>query len=168
MKNKNSLKDFVDIKADLYPFKPTKSVVKYYDSMAKELSFLLDKLSKELMLPTKNMRGVWELYTAPRVRSDIDLFIQIKKEKDIWSKAHGCNPLFMQTESKKGVVFQISGISGKNIHVKTNDILDDEEIYAICKKIKQVDSKVAEYYLKKSNFKTKLLAPNTPVMVTGR
>lgn len=172
------------IKADVYPFYYDKETrpeeikihqerVELYDDIAREfLKPLIDTISQQLEISPKDIRasfdGLYGYGASP------NLSIQIKLPNDKWKKPWTGNNLIMQTESEEGIVIN-SKLGIKVTYDKqegatlpeVQDAYDD--LYMIIKKEKilnLINIKITQFI---AGFKYQdLIAPNTPVLYTGK
>jgi hypothetical protein len=171
------------VKADVYPFfyeneiRPEKikrrsEQIKLYDNITSEfLKPLINTVAQQLEILPKDIRASFDgLFKE----NSPFLSIQIKLPNDTWKKPWTGNSLIMQTESEDGIV--INNVTG----IKTNydkrpgatlpevqDMYDD--LYMLIKKEKiqnLINTKLSQFEAGFRNYD--LIAPNTPILYTGK
>lgn len=158
--------------SDTYPFQADSETISLYDKIANELEGTISMVASKLEIPKSDIRICLDyLYDdlEDNKSKKKGMFIQVKADDAKWDKAWTGNPLIMQTTNDEGVVipsnpfFGVSIKGNKNPKVRAiyNKALDlDLEILAASENAKIADLVSPE--------EMKLIAPNTPIVVTGK
>jgi hypothetical protein len=153
-------------KADIYPFKAESEETALYDKIANELEGTISMFADKLGISKSNIRislgGLWD-----KKSKDKGMIVQIKADDAQWKKSWTGNALIMQTQNGEGVTvssYYGTDIKGnKNPEVRTlyNKVLDlDLESLVSAENTKIANSLSPE--------ELNMIAPNTPVIVTGK
>ena len=158
--------------SDTYPFQADSETIALYDRIANELEGTISMVASKLEIPKSDIRiSLDYLYDdlEDNKSKKKGMFIQVKADDAKWDKAWTGNPLIMQTTNDEGVVipsnpfFGVSIKGNKNPKVRAiyNKALDlDLETLAASENAKIADLVSPE--------EMKLIAPNTPIVVTGK
>jgi hypothetical protein len=158
--------------SDTYPFQADSETIALYDRIANELEGTISMVASKLEIPKSDIRiSLDYLYDdlEDNKSKKKGMFIQVKADDAKWDKAWTGNPLIMQTTNDEGVVipsnpfFGVSIKGNKNPKVRAiyNKALDlDLETLAASENAKIADLVSSE--------EMKLIAPNTPIVVTGK
>jgi hypothetical protein len=171
------------IKAEVYPsfyeketnpekIKRKSKIIQLYDDVAREfLKPLINTIAQQLEISPKDIRtsfdGLWK-------ENSSDLSIQIKLSSNTWKKPWTGNNIIMQTENNEGIV--INNRSGIRVTYdkqpgatlpEVQDAYDD--LYMSIKKEKiqnLINTKLSQFEASFRNYD--LIAPNTPILYTGK
>ena len=160
------------VKADLYPTEASRDRKQVYDGIAGDLlKPLVDLVSQELdildITPDDiriSLEGLWN--------DNPSLSIQIKAPNNYWEKPWTGNNLIIQTRDKTGVIIN----NKRGVKFEYDEVVDLPEvqevldnIYNLAKKKKilsLVNIKLSQFM---AGFTNKdLIAPNTPIIYTGK
>ena len=170
--NKVNFQPHLNEGSDTYPFKATPEVIALYDKIANELEGTISMVANKLEIPESDIRICLDyLYDdlQGNKAKKRGMFIQVKTDDAKWDEAWTGNPLIMQTTNDEGIVipsnpfFGVSIKGNKNPKVRAiyNKALDlDLEALAASENTKIADLVSPE--------EMKLIAPNTPIVVTGK
>lgn len=157
------------IKSQTYPFRSSPEKIELYDKIASELEKTLNSLSEVLNIPKSEFRlsldQLWDDYSR-----DKGLSVQIKSSDTSWKEAWTGNNYILQSLSGEGVLIgnrrfddkvQIDG--NRNIKVREifNKVLDNENIEQF---VSEENTRIANLLTEEE---LSLIAPNTPIVITG-
>ena len=157
---------------ETYPSQASPERKALYDKIANKLEGTISMVASKLEIPKSDIRiSLDYLYDdlEDNKSKKKGMFIQVKADDAKWDKAWTGNPLIMQTTNDEGVVipsnpfFGVSIKGNKNPKVRAiyNKALDlDLETLAASENAKIADLVSPE--------EMKLIAPNTPIVVTGK
>ena len=156
--------------SDVYPFQASPEKKALYDKIANELEKTVSMIANELGTSESNIRiSLDYLYDdlKDNKAKKKGMFIQVKTDDAQWKEAWTGNALIMQTVNNEGVtISSYRGIdinNNKNPKVRTiyNKALDlNLESLVAAENAKIADSLTPK--------EIELIAPNTPVIVTGK
>lgn len=161
------------IKSQTYPFRPSPEQVKLYDKIASELGKTINVLSEILSIPKSEFRlsldGLWDGYSRDNKR-DKGLTVQIKPSDTSWKEAWTGNNYILQSLSGEGVLIS-NGRFGDNVRIDGNRNIKVREIFNRVLDNGDIEQIVSEENTRIVNLLTEeelsLIAPNTPIVVTG-
>jgi len=171
------------VKAEVYPFfyeketnpekiKRKPKLIQLYDDVAREfLKPLINTIAQQLEISPKDIRASFDGLFR---KDEENLSIQIKLPGNTWKKPWTGNNIIMQTENNEGIVIN----SKYGIRVEYNkqpgatlpevqDAYDD--LYMLIKKEKilnLINTKLSQFMAGFRDYD--LIAPNTPVLYTGK
>ena len=158
------------IKAQVYPWQATPEKIELYNKIAAQTYALLSKLAQELNLDVSNFRASFDgLYYGldERDRNKTDLTIQIKDPNDTWKEPWTGNALIPQTVSGEGLCLWT--YSGNYYNKNESEVLSQLIPIIVNKEIIKL---MFRFALQVRNNLTpeekELIAPNTPILVTGK
>ena len=159
------------IKSEVYPFKASLEKIELYDRIANELQKTITMVSDKLEIHESNIRisldYLWDDLQGNKAKKR-GMFIQIKTDDVQWKEPWTGNALLLQTENGEGIVIpsnpffgvQISGQRNPKVRFLFNKSLDlDLESLVVLE-----NNRIADLI---SSEEMKLIAPNTPVIITG-
>jgi hypothetical protein len=159
------------IKSEVYPFKASLEKIELYDRIANELQKTITMVSDKLEIHKSNIRisldYLWDDSQGNKAKKR-GMFIQIKTDDVQWKEPWTGNALLLQTENGEGIVIpsnpffgvQISGQKNPKVRFLFNKSLDlDLESLVVLE-----NNRIADLI---SSEEMKLIAPNTPVIITG-
>ena len=159
------------IKSEVYPYQASPEKIELYDRIASELQETITMVSNKLEIPKSNIRiSLDYLYDdlQGNKAKKRGMFVQVKTDDSQWGEPWTGNALLLQTEDKEGIVIpsnpffgvKISGQRNPKVRSIFNKALDlDLEMYVVLENCRIADLISSE--------EMKLIAPNTPVIVTG-
>ena len=166
IENKITFQSRLDEGADKYPFQAKPEEIALYDKIANELEKTVSMIANKLGTSESNIRisldSLWD-----EKNKDKGMIVQIKADDAQWKEAWTGNALIMQTQNGEGVT--VSPYHGTDINGNKNP-----EVRALYNKALDLDleSLIASENAKIANSlspeELKLIAPNTPVIVTGK
>jgi hypothetical protein len=153
--------------AEIYPFQASDNKKLLYDKIATALNDLISDVTDMLDISSSNVRiscdGLWS-----DDKNDRGLVVQIKSNNNTWKKPWPGNNYIIQTLSGEGVTIKAHSFDSIDI-----DGFRDKELRGIFDKAceLELDKHVAEFNKKLAKSLTsselKLIAPNTPIIITG-
>ena len=159
------------IKSEIYPFKASLEKIELYDRIANELQKTITMVSDKLEIHESNIRisldYLWDDLQGNKAKKR-GMFIQIKTDDVQWKEPWTGNALLLQTENGEGIVIpsdlffgvKISGQRNPKVRFLFNKSLDlDLESLVVLE-----NNRIADLI---SSEEMKLIAPNTPVIITG-
>jgi hypothetical protein len=170
--NKVNFQPHLNEGSDTYPFKATPEVIALYDKIANELEGTISMVANKLEIPESDIRICLDyLYDdlQGNKAKKRGMFIQVKTDDAKWDEAWTGNPLIMQTTNDEGIIIPSNPFFGVNIKGNKNP-----KVRAIYNKALDLDlealaasenTKIADLV---SPEEMKLIAPNTPIIVTGK
>jgi len=166
VENKITTQSRLNEGADKYPFQASKEKIALYDKIANELEKTVSMIANKLGTSESNIRisldRLWD-----KESKDRGMIVQIKADDAQWKEAWTGNALIMQTQNGEGVIvstYYKTYINGdKNPEVKAiyNKVLDLD----LKNLVTSENAKIANSL---SPEEIELIAPNTPVIVTGK
>jgi len=152
--------------SDTYPFQATPEEIALYDKIAGKLEGTISMVANKLGVPKSDIRisldNLWNKKNKNR-----GMIIQVKADDTEWKEAWTGNALIMQTVNGEGVTIStyhgvdINGNKNPKVRAIYNKALDlDLETLAASENAKIADLVSPE--------KMELIAPNTPIIVTGK
>jgi hypothetical protein len=168
IENKITTQSRLNEAADTYPFQASPEKIALYNKIANELEGTISMIANKLDIPKSDIRisldSLWnEEYKNKGMK------VQVKADDTEWKEAWTGNALIMQTVNGEGVVISANDFLGTKIDGNKNP-----QVRAIHNKALELDlqSLVAAENAKITNSLTpeelSLIAPNTPVLVTGK
>ena len=171
VENKITFQSRLNEGANKYPFQASPEKIALYDKIANELEKTVSMIANKLGTSESNIRisldNLWDDLKDNKAKKK-GMFIQVKTDDAQWKEAWTGNALIMQTQNGEGIVIPSNPFFGikvegqKNPKVRSlfNKALDlDLEDLAASENARIADSLSPE--------EVKLIAPNTPVIVTG-
>lgn len=156
------------IQAEIYPFQPSKKTVEVYDNIATKLHTIVLEVANKLNLVPTDIRasldGLW--YDKDKHRG---LAIQIKSKDNIWEKPWSGNNLIIQTLNSEGVIIKTNDFD--NIELDGNRSKELRSIFDNACDLeldKHVMNLIKDLVNSLTSSDIKAVAPNTPIVVTGR
>jgi hypothetical protein len=158
--------------SDTYPFQADPETIALYDRIASKLEGTISMVASKLEIPKSDIRiSLDYLYDdlEDNKSKKKGMFIQVKTDDATWDEAWTGNPLIMQTTNDEGIVIPSNPFFGVNIKGNKNP-----KVRAIYNKALDLDleslaasenAKIADLV---SPEEMKLIAPNTPIVVTGK
>jgi len=152
--------------ANKYPFQASPEEIALYDKIANELEKTVSMIANELGTSESNIRISLDNLWNEKSR-DRGMIVQIKADDAQWKEAWTGNALIMQTQNGEGVT--VSSYHGTDINGNKNP-----EVRAIYNKAldSDLENLVASENTKIANSlspeELNMIAPNTPVIVTGK
>jgi hypothetical protein len=154
--------------SETYPFQASPEKKALYDKIANELEGTISMVANKLGVPKSDIRisldSLWdEKYKNKGMK------VQVKVDDTEWKKAWTGNALIMQTVNGEGVVISaddfhgvdIEGNKNPKVRVIYNKVLDlDLQNLIAAENAKIADSLTPE--------ELSLIAPNTPILITGK
>jgi len=172
VENKITFQSRLNEGSDTYPFQADPETIALYDKIASKLEGTISMVASKLEIPESDIRislnYLWDDLQGNKNKKK-GMFIQVKTDDATWDEAWTGNPLIMQTTNDEGIVipsnpfFGVSIKGNKNPKVRAiyNKALDlDLEALAASENTKIADLVSPE--------EMKLIAPNTPIIVTGK
>jgi hypothetical protein len=154
--------------AEKYPFQASPEQKALYDEIANELEGTISMVANKLGIPKSDIRisldNLWD-----EKNKNTGMIIQVKADDTEWKEAWTGNALIMQTVNGEGVTIAADDFHGVDIKGNKNP-----KVRAIYNKALDLDleSLAAAENAKIANPLTPeeltLIAPNTPVIVTGK
>jgi len=158
--------------SDTYPFQADPEKISLYDRIASKLEGTISMVASKLEIPESDIRisldYLWDDLQGNKNKKK-GMFIQVKTDDAKWDKAWTGNALIMQTTNDEGIVIPSDPFFGVNIKGNKNP-----KVRAIYNKALDLDleslaasenAKIADLV---SSEEMKLIAPNTPIVVTGK
>ncbi len=171
VENKVTFQSRLNEGADKYPYQASPEKIALYDKIANELEKTISMIANKLGTSESNIRisldYLWDDLKGNKAKKK-GMSIQVKTDDAQWKEAWTGNALIMQTQNGEGIVIPSNPFFGikvegqKNPKVRSlfNKALDlDLEDLAASENARIADSLSPE--------EIKLIAPNTPVIVTG-
>ena len=165
VENKITFQSRLDEGADKYPFQASPEKIALYDKIANELEKTVSMVANKLGTSESNIRISLDNLWSKKNR-DQGMIVQIKADDTQWKEAWVGNALIMQTQNGEGVT--VSHYYGTDINGENNP-----EVKSIFDKVidSNLESLVASENAKIVNSLSPeefdMIAPNTPVIVTG-
>jgi hypothetical protein len=156
--------------AEIYPFQALPEEQVLYDKIATVLEKFINNIAAKLEIEPSNIRVSCDsLYN--KQYKDKGLVVQIKSNDNKWEKPWVGNNLIIQTPNNEGITISpgLNGSGEININGSKN-----KELRVIFDKANDLDldKYVADFNKKLSNSlkpeEIELIAPNTPIVVTGK
>jgi len=168
VENKITFQSRLNETVEKYPFQASPEKKALYDKIANELEGTISMVANKLDVPESDIRisldNLWD-----EKNKNKGMKVQVKADDTEWKEAWTGNALIMQTANGEGVVISADDFHGtkidgnKNPKVRAiyNKVLDlDLEGLVAAENAKIADSLTPE--------EIKMIAPNTPVIVTGK
>jgi hypothetical protein len=164
-----------EAKAEVYSYEATPEKQALYDKIATELEKLIKDIASKLKIKPSNIRiscdGLWDKESY----KNRGLVVQIKSSKNTWNKPWIGNNIIVQTPNNEGIIIH-PGLSGKGVVDLDLDIDNtyNKELETIYKKAREqnLGKYVSDFNVQLANSLTpqeiKLIAPNTPIVITGK
>jgi hypothetical protein len=172
VENKITFQSRLNEGSDTYPFQADSETIALYDKIASKLEGTISMVASKLEIPKSDIRiSLDYLYDdlEDNKSKKKGMFIQVKTDDATWDEAWTGNPLIMQTTNDEGIVIPSNPFFGVNIKGNKNP-----KVRAIYNKALDLDleslaasenAKIADLV---SPEEMKLIAPNTPIVVTGK
>ena len=166
VENKITTQSRLNEGADTYPIQASPEKIALYDKIANELEKTVSMVANTLDTSESNIRISLDSLWDEKYKNK-GMVVQIKADDAQWKKAWTGNALIMQTQNSEGVT--VSSYLGTDIDGNKNP-----KVRAIYNKSLDLDleSLVASENAKIANSlspeELELIAPNTPVIVTGK
>jgi hypothetical protein len=154
--------------SETYPYQASPEKKALYDKIANELEGIISMVANELGVPKSDIRisldSLWDDKNKNK-----GMVVQVKTDDTEWEKAWTGNNLIIQTANGEGVTISAADFLGtkikgnKNPKVRAiyNKALDlDLQSLVAAENARIADSLTPE--------KIQMIAPNTPVVVTGK
>jgi hypothetical protein len=152
--------------SETYPFQASPEKKALYDKIANELEGTISMVANKLGVPKSDIRISLDSLWDEKYKNK-GMIVQVKADDTEWKEAWTGNALIMQTVNGEGVTISsyhgIDTNGNKNPKVRTiyNKALDlDLESLAAAENAKIANSLTPK--------EIELIAPNTPVIVTGK
>jgi len=152
--------------ANIYPFQASPEQKALYNKISNELEGTISMVANKLSIPKSDIRISLDSLWDEKYKNK-GMIVQVKADDTEWKKAWTGNALIMQTLNGEGVTissYHGTDVNGnKNPKVRTiyNKSLDlDLESLVATENAKIADSLTPK--------EIELIAPNTPVIVTGK
>lgn len=164
--NKITFQSRLNEGSDVYPYQASPEKIALYDKIANELEKTVSMIANQLGTSESNIRISLDSLWSEK-NKDRGMVVQIKADDAQWKKAWIGNALILQTQNGEGVT--VSPYHGTDIGGNKNP-----EVRAIYNKAldSDLESLVASENAKIANSlspeELELIAPNTPVIVTGK
>jgi len=164
-----------EAKAEVYSYEATPEKQALYDKIATELEKLIKDIASKLKIKPSNIRiscdGLWDNGGY----KNRGLVVQIKANNNTWEKPWKGNNKIIQTPNTEGILIH-PGMSGNGIVDLKLDIDNtyNKELETIYKKAREqnLGKYVSDFNVQLANSLTpqeiELIAPNTPVIITGK
>jgi len=172
VENKITTQSRLNEGSDVYPFQASPEKKALYDKIANELEKTVSMVASELEIPKSDIRiSLDYLYDDGEGNKykKKGMFIQVKADDAQWDKAWTGNPYIIQTQNDEGIVIPSNPFYGINVEGQKNPKvrslfnkaldLDLEDLAA------SENARIADLV---SDEEMKMIAPNTPVIVTGK
>ena len=172
VENKITTQSRLNEGSDTYPFQADSETIALYDKIASKLEGTISMVASKLEIPESDIRislnYLWDDLQGNKNKKK-GMFIQVKTDDAKWDKAWTGNPLIMQTTNDEGIIIPSNPFFGVNIKGNKNP-----KVRAIYNKALDLDleslaasenAKIADLV---SPEEMKLIAPNTPIVVTGK
>ena len=172
VENKITTQSRLNEGSDVYPFQASPEKKALYDKIASELEKTVSMVASELEIPKSDIRisldYLWDDGEGNKNKKK-GMFIQVKTDDTQWKEAWIGNALIMQTQNGEGIVIpsnpffgiEIKGQKNPKVRSLFNKALDlDLEDLAASENVRIADLV--------SDEEMKIIAPNTPVIVTGK
>ena len=154
--------------SDIYPFQASPEKKSLYDKIANELEGTLSMVANKLDIPPSDIRiSLDSLWNEENKTSG--MVVQVKADDTEWKKAWAGNNLIMQTINGEGVTISADDFLGVKIYGNKNP-----KVRAIYSKSLDLDLESliavenAEIANSLSPEELTLIAPNTPIIITGK
>jgi hypothetical protein len=172
IENKITFQSRLNEAADIYPYRKTPEEVTLYDKIANELEGTISMVANKLGVPKSDIRisldYLWDDMEVNKNKKK-GMFVQVKADDAEWGKAWAGNALLIQTTNKEGIVIPSNPFYGISINGQKNPKvrslynkaldLDLEDLVA------SENARIADLV---SDEEMKIIAPNTPVVITGK
>jgi len=151
--------------ADLYPVASDPETKSLYDEIANELEGTISMVANKLGIPKSDIRISLDSLWDEKYKNK-GMIVQVKADDTEWKKAWTGNALIMQTVNGEGVT--ISSYHGTDVNGNKNP-----KVRTIYNKALDLDleSLLSDENTKIANSlspeELKMIAPNTPIIVTG-
>jgi hypothetical protein len=168
VENKITFQSRLNEGVDVYPVQASPEEIALYDKISTELEKIISIIANQLDISESNIRILLG-YLWNKKNKDKGMVVQIKADDAQWKKAWTGNTRIMQTQNGEGVVIAADPFAGTQIDGNKNP-----KVRAIYNKALDLDleSLVASENTKIANSlspeEVELIAPNTPVIVTGK
>jgi hypothetical protein len=153
--------------AEMYPFQASDNVKMLYDKIATALDEVIHSISEKLNIEQSNIRISLDSLWDKSCRSS-GLAVQIKAKNNEWEKPWNGNNFIIQTPNSEGVLINSSSFT--NIDIKGFRNFELRAIYDNAHDL-GLDKYVKDFIINLVNSlsldELKLIAPNTPILVTG-
>jgi|LakMenE01Jun11ns_1017448.scaffolds.fasta_scaffold9959390_2 hypothetical protein len=156
--------------AEIYPFQAPSETQALYDKIATVLEKFINNIAVKLEIEPSNIRVSCDSLWDKKYKNK-GLVVQIKSSDNKWKKPWVGNNLIVQTQNGEGVKIS-PGLNGSGeIDI---DGFKNKELRAIYDKASELnlDKYVADFNTKLANSlkpeEIELIAPNTPIVVTGK
>jgi hypothetical protein len=166
IKRMQQLAGITEGQAEKYPFQATPEEQALYDKIATVLEKFINNIASKLEIDPSNIRiSCDNLWDDSQYRNK-GLTVQIKSSDNTWKEPWIGNALIMQTSNREGVI-----ILSRDINMNG---FKNKELRTIFDKASDLnlDKYVADFNTKLVNSlkpeEIKLIAPNTPIIVTGK
>ena len=172
VENKITFQSRLNEGSDTYPFQADSETIALYDKIASKLEGTISMVASKLEIPESDIRislnYLWDDLQGNKNKKK-GMFIQVKTDDAKWDKAWTGNALIMQTTNDEGIVIPSDPFFG--VYIKGNK---NPKVRAIYNKALDLDleslaasenAKIADLV---SPEEMKLIAPNTPIVVTGK
>jgi hypothetical protein len=172
VENKITFQSRLNEGSDTYPFQADSETIALYDKIASKLEGTISMVASKLEIPESDIRislnYLWDDLQGNKNKKK-GMFIQVKTDDAKWDKAWTGNALIMQTTNDEGIVIPSDPFFG--VYIKGNK---NPKVRAIYNKALDLDleslaasenAKIADLVSPKE---MKLIAPNTPIIVTGK
>jgi hypothetical protein len=172
VENKITFQSRLNEGSDTYPFQADPETIALYDKIASKLEGTISMVASKLEIPESDIRislnYLWDDLQGNKNKKK-GMFIQVKTDDAKWDKAWTGNALIMQTTNDEGIVIPSDPFFG--VYIKGNK---NPKVRAIYNKALDLDleslaasenAKIADLV---SPEEMKLIAPNTPIVVTGK
>lgn len=171
IKRMQQLAGITEGQAEIYPFQATSEKQVLYDKIATVIEKFINNIASKLEINPSNIRVSCDSLWSDSKYKDKGLAVQIKSNNDKWNQPWIGNNLIMQTPNNEGIII-FPGLSGSG-DVKINGS-KNKELRIIFDKVHDLNLPiyVADFNAKLSKSlkpeEIELIAPNTPVIVTGK
>jgi hypothetical protein len=157
------------VKAEVYPFQASEEKKELYDNLATKLYALINDISKKLNISRSNIRISCDYLYKPNPNNTFGLVVQIKTNNDSWKEPWAGNNYIMQSLSEDGIIIGDSRIEQNdrddNSFEEINNLYLQARRLNLRQLVKDFNTKIKESL---TDEEISSIAPNTPIIITGK